>query len=77
MPCIISLLLITLFQRTTKDHAPWYVIPSDNKDGARLIVASILLEVLQRYEDIQEPELDPAVKANLEQYIKELRKRNK
>ncbi|MEJ2163027.1 MAG: polyphosphate kinase 2 family protein [Robiginitalea sp.] len=64
-------------QRTTKDHAPWYVIPSDNKDGARLIVASILLEVLQRYEDIQEPELDPAVKANLEQYIKELRKRNK
>ena len=61
-------------RRTSKPHAPWYVIPSDSKDGARLIVASILLEVLERFGDIQEPELEPEVKANLEKYIEELQK---
>ncbi len=64
-------------QRTTMEHAPWYIIPSDDKDAARLIVASILLEVMQRYEDIKEPELEPEVKANLEEYIKQLKKRQK
>ena len=64
-------------QRTTSDYAPWHIIPSDDKDGARLIVASILLEVMQRYEDIKEPELEPEVKANLEEYIKQLKKRQK
>ena len=61
-------------QKTTTDQAPWYIIPSDSKDGARLIVASILLQVLEGYEDIREPELEPEVKANLKKYIKELRK---
>jgi PPK2 family polyphosphate:nucleotide phosphotransferase len=64
-------------QRTTKEYAPWYIIPSDDKEGARLIVASILLEVMERFDDIREPELEPEVKANLEHYIKELKKRKK
>ncbi len=61
-------------RRTTTDHAPWYVVPSDSKEGARVIVASILLQVLERYGDIREPELAPEVKANLEAYIEELKK---
>ncbi len=61
-------------RRTTTDHAPWYVVPSDSKEGARVIVASILLQVLERYDDIREPELAPDVKANLEAYIEELKK---
>ncbi len=61
-------------RRTTTDHAPWYVVPSDSKEGARVIVASILLQVLERYGDIREPELAPDVKANLEAYIEELKK---
>ena len=61
-------------RRTTTDYAPWYVVPSDSKEGARVIVASILLQVMERYGDIREPELAPDVKANLEAYINELKK---
>jgi len=31
---------------TTTHHAPWYVVPADNKDNARLIVSRIVLEAL-------------------------------
>ena len=58
--------------RTSKPHAPWYVIPSDVKPAARLIVASILLQELQKYEDIKEPELEPKLKAQIEDFKKRL-----
>lgn len=58
--------------RTSKEHAPWYVIPADNKPAARLAVASILLETLSQYSDIQEPELDEKTKANLQTYKDQL-----
>jgi len=58
--------------RTSKPHAPWYVIPADNKPAARLAVASILLESLQQYEDIQEPELDSKTQVNIELYKEQL-----
>ena len=58
--------------RTSKPHAPWYVIPADNKPAARLAVATILLETLKTYEDIQEPELDAKTKANIELYKEQL-----
>lgn len=57
---------------TSKPHAPWFVVPSDNKKAARLIVATILLEELKKYKDIREPELDDKIKANLEEYKKQL-----
>ncbi len=31
---------------TSTDHAPWYAIPADNKDDARLIVSQIVLDAL-------------------------------
>lgn len=55
-------------QKTTCNHAPWYVVPSDNKAAARLIVASILEEVLTAYKDVREPELSQEVLGNLEEY---------
>lgn len=58
--------------KTSKPHAPWYVIPADSKPAARLAVATILLETLQLYEDIQEPELDDKTKANIELYKEQL-----
>jgi len=58
--------------RTSKPHAPWYNIPADNKPAARLAVATILLETLKQYTDIEEPELDDKTKANLELYKQEL-----
>ncbi|WP_273566233.1 PPK2 family polyphosphate kinase [Maribacter halichondriae] len=59
---------------TSKPHAPWYVIPSDNKKAARVIVASIILEELKKYTDIKEPELDDKIKENLELYRNQLQK---
>jgi PPK2 family polyphosphate:nucleotide phosphotransferase len=60
--------------KTSKEHAPWYVIPADNKKAARVIVASILHEALKKYKDIEEPELDEEIKANLETFKQELEK---
>jgi hypothetical protein len=31
---------------TSTDHAPWYVVPADDKENARLIVFQIVLDVL-------------------------------
>ncbi len=58
--------------KTSKSHAPWFVIPADNKKAARVIVASILLEALKKYKDIKEPELSTKIKANLGDYRKQL-----
>jgi polyphosphate kinase 2 (PPK2 family) len=60
--------------RSSKDHAPWYVIPADNKKAARKIVASILLEELLKYKDIQEPEPDDMIKENMDAYRIQLEK---
>ncbi len=57
---------------TSKPHAPWYVIPADNKKAARVLVASILLEALKKYKDVTEPELADKIKANLEAYKTQL-----
>ncbi|HEX9979342.1 MAG TPA: PPK2 family polyphosphate kinase [Flavobacterium sp.] len=54
--------------RTSKPHAPWYVIPADDKGTARLIAAQIILNTLEKYTDIREPELDDSVKENLSEY---------
>ncbi len=62
-----------LLNRTSKPHAPWYTIPADNKPAARLLVASILLQELANYSDIKEPELDPEIKAQIEDYKKQLK----
>ena len=63
-------------EKTTKPHAPWYIIPADNKRVARVIVASILLETLKKYKDIEEPELDDEIKANIELYKQQLQSEN-
>ncbi|MGB5428052.1 PPK2 family polyphosphate kinase [Eudoraea sp.] len=60
--------------RTSKTNAPWFVIPADNKSASRLIVATILLESLNKYKDIREPELDDKIKANIEIYKSQLEK---
>lgn len=58
---------------TTKEHAPWYIIPADNKKAARVIVAKILLERLKKYKDIKEPVLEDEIMANLDAYENQLR----
>lgn len=57
---------------TSIPQAPWYVVPADNKETARYIVAKIIWEVLSQYTDIREPELDDEVRAHFAQYRKAL-----
>ncbi|NHM06299.1 polyphosphate kinase 2 family protein [Flavobacterium sp. CYK-4] len=58
---------------TSKPHAPWYVVPADDKEMARYIVAKIIWEEMQLHTDIQEPELDDKVKADMEFFRKQLK----
>ncbi|MBE0390925.1 MULTISPECIES: PPK2 family polyphosphate kinase [unclassified Flavobacterium] len=54
--------------KTAKENAPWYIIPSDDKDMARYIVAEIIWQEMQKYTDIKEPALDEEVKKNFAIY---------
>jgi len=38
-----------LLNRTSKEYAPWFVIPADDKPTARYMVAEILLKELKKY----------------------------
>ena len=58
--------------KTSTALAPWYVIPADDKEMARYIVAKIIWEEMQKHTDIKEPELDDKIKANFEMYKKAL-----
>ena len=60
--------------KTSKEHAPWFVIPADDKEMTRYIVAKIIWEEMQKLTDIKEPELDPKVKANIDMYKEILKK---
>lgn len=54
--------------KTSNEHAPWFVIPADDKEMARYIVAKIVWEEMQKHTDIKEPELDEKVQKDIELY---------
>ena len=53
-----------MIQNTATKHAPWYVIPADNKWFTRLVVASATIEALHSL-DLQFPDVDEAKKKEL------------
>lgn len=53
---------------TSRPKAPWYIIPSDNKKAARVIVGEIVLQELKKYHDIKEPELEEEIKNKISEY---------
>lgn len=60
--------------KTSSDATPWFVIPADDKETARYIFANILLDALQQYKDIDEPELDDKIKDDIALYKAALEK---
>lgn len=60
--------------KTSTDYAPWYIVPADDKEMTRYIVAKIIWEEMQKHTDIKEPDLDEKVKANIEMYKQQLKK---
>jgi hypothetical protein len=32
---------------TSTDHAPWHIVPADDKENARLIISQVILDTLK------------------------------
>lgn len=60
-----------LLQKTSKDYAPWFVIPADDKESSRFILAEILLKELKKY-NFTEPKLPPEIHAQIDDFKAEL-----
>ncbi len=56
---------------TSTGHAPWYVVPADNKDYTRMVISDVLVKTLKSL-DIQYPELDEDQLKSLEKYKNQL-----
>ena len=56
-----------IMNKTSKEHAPWFIVPADNKETARYIVAKTMLDELSKYE-FHYPELEDEVKDNIKMY---------
>ena len=60
-----------LLNRTSKENAPWFVIPADDKPTARLLLADIVLEELEKY-NFKEPTLDKKVLDQIDDFKAQL-----
>lgn len=56
---------------TTHPHAPWYIIPADDKCMARVLVAKSILKELEKY-NFHEPDVNEEVLENISKYKKKL-----
>jgi PPK2 family polyphosphate:nucleotide phosphotransferase len=59
--------------KTSKDHAPWYIIPADDKWFARLTALDIIINTLEKM-DLQFPDVSEEEKKALENAKLELEK---
>ena len=55
----------TMIQKTSSLHAPWYVVPADNKWFTRLVVSSAIIETLDNL-DLAFPVVDKTKKKELQ-----------
>jgi len=58
---------------TSTEEAPWYVVPADDKQNARLIVSRILLDTVEKLE-LSYPKTTPARRRELRSLRKKLAK---
>jgi PPK2 family polyphosphate:nucleotide phosphotransferase len=58
-------------EATSTKIAPWYVVPADDKENARLIVSRIIIDVLRRL-NLRYPELTPARRRELRSIRRQL-----
>lgn len=61
----------SIFNETSREHAPWYAIPADNKPYMRLCVAQIIAETLANL-PLEYPEKSAEELALFEQHISAL-----
>jgi PPK2 family polyphosphate:nucleotide phosphotransferase len=58
-------------RHTSRDHAPWHVVPADNKWFTRLVIAAAIVDALEDL-DPQYPKIEGAALKELEQTRKAL-----
>ena len=58
---------------TSTNHAPWYIVPADDKDNARLIVSQIMLDAFHALH-MAYPRTDAARQRELRAIRKQLAK---
>jgi PPK2 family polyphosphate:nucleotide phosphotransferase len=57
--------------KTSTEHAPWFVIPADDKPTARFIVANTIFEEFKKYK-FKEPALEPKLMEKIEEFKAQL-----
>jgi len=62
-----------LLHATSTQHAPWYVVPADDKENARLIVSQIVIDALQELK-MTYPKTTPKRREELQSIGKALQK---
>jgi PPK2 family polyphosphate:nucleotide phosphotransferase len=54
-----------MIRNTASKHAPWYVVPADNKWFTRLVISTVIIDTLESL-DLAYPRVDGKKKADLE-----------
>jgi PPK2 family polyphosphate:nucleotide phosphotransferase len=54
-----------MIRNTASEHAPWYVVPADNKWFTRLVVSAVVVDTLESL-DIAYPKVDAAKRKELD-----------
>jgi hypothetical protein len=60
-----------MIRHTANEHAPWYVVPADNKWFTRLVVAQAVVDALKGM-NLKYPKVSGELKAALEQVRQQL-----
>ncbi len=61
---------------TSTDHAPWYIVPADDKENARLIVAEVIVETMKGLK-MKYPTLDADARARLKSIRRRLARKER
>ena len=62
-----------MIRNTAKKHAPWYIVPADNKWFTRLVISTVIVDTLESLH-LQYPKVDEEKKKELEAARKQLEK---
>jgi len=63
-----------MIRNTASEHAPWYVVPADNKWFTRLVVSTVIMDTLESL-GLSYPKVGDAKRKELEAAKKELLKK--
>ena len=62
-----------MIRNTSTKHAPWYVVPADNKWFTRLVISTVIVDTLESL-NLSYPKVDEAKRKELEEAKKKLLK---